>query len=150
MLRIKLATPEIELEVIAVDYAKRNAKITVGFRRYTRKEAMWLLNFLSEDAEEGKDKLLLSKHIGKDKLNVLRTSTEEDILRQSILYMSGLEVELDSGFVTLDTRELPETITEKELLDAYLNDTTFYSAIASTFLKALSTYDYEAAKRKNL
>ena len=81
---------------------------------------------------------------------MLKTSTEEDILRQSILYMSGLEVELDTGLTTLDTRKLPETVTQEELVSAYLDNTTFYPAIAATFLKALSTYDYEEAKRKNL
>jgi len=152
MIEIKLATPEIEIPTVGFDNSGKSATIRLGFRRHKRKEALFLINFLSAGEDEEKmDKALKQRPKNKFFDQFVAGMEEEDILRANIRYMAGMEVEIDGQYTKVDTRKnLPEGLTLEDFLAVYFDNATFFPAIVESFLRSLNSYDYEAAKRANL
>ena len=149
-LQIKVSTPTIEIPITAIDYSGKSATITIGFYRRKRKVAAFILEFLqTEKNSEARKQLLKSAPKSKFLASFDATTSEEEIVRKSIDYMKDLEIEYEGKDLKLDTRKLPEGLTESDIITAYLDDTTFYPAIISNYLKSLSTFDYKAAKLGN-
>lgn len=148
--QIKLTKPTIEIPVTAIDYSGKSATIRVGFYRRKRKVARFLLDFLQAQTEEEKEALLEKRPKSKF-LDTLSAKTgEEEILKSSISYMKNLEITVDGTDIVVDTRKnLPNDLTLEDLINIYLEDTTFYPALTTNFLKSLSTFDFENARLGN-
>lgn len=156
-LNILVSKPTIEVPVVGFEMGGAAGSITVGFKRHNRKEAEVLLRaFSAMDTGNTEEAIKifetipeLKKRFDDPEDKYFTEYTNETIVPHYIEYIKDAEVDLGDGPVILNTRDKDCPVHLKNLIDVYLNDTTYYVALVTSFARTLQTYDFEEAQRKN-